>query len=82
MRSSATAQSGLRLLFATNHFITITSDRFLRAVPSFDKFDGWDELSELLEHWPPEGYDRHRHQHVETVRRRLRNRHWACQALA
>eukprot|EP00959_Pyramimonas_sp_CCMP1952_P407214 8534400-Pyramimonas_sp.AAC.1 len=37
--------------FRTNYL----SDEFLRAVPSFDEFDGWVELSELLYKWPPEG---------------------------
>eukprot|EP00959_Pyramimonas_sp_CCMP1952_P176986 3699260-Pyramimonas_sp.AAC.1 len=54
----------------------------LRAVPSFDECDGWVELSQLLNHWPPEGCDRYRRKHLETVRRCLRNCHWACQAVA
>eukprot|EP00959_Pyramimonas_sp_CCMP1952_P355807 7451914-Pyramimonas_sp.AAC.1 len=37
--------------FHTNYL----SGRFLRAVPAFDEFDGWVELSELLNQWPPEG---------------------------
>eukprot|EP00959_Pyramimonas_sp_CCMP1952_P390151 8176233-Pyramimonas_sp.AAC.1 len=57
------------------------SHRFLRAVLSFDEFDGWMELSELLNQWPPEGCDHYRRTRLETVRRYLRNRHWACQAL-
>eukprot|EP00959_Pyramimonas_sp_CCMP1952_P369921 7747581-Pyramimonas_sp.AAC.1 len=57
------------------------SDMFLRAVPSFDEFDGWVELSELLDQWPPEGCDRQRRRHLEAVRQYLRKRHLACQAL-
>eukprot|EP00959_Pyramimonas_sp_CCMP1952_P080918 1690186-Pyramimonas_sp.AAC.1 len=58
------------------------SDRFLRAAPSIDEFDGRIELAELLNHWPPEGHDCHHHKHLEIVRRHLRSRHWAYQALA
>eukprot|EP00959_Pyramimonas_sp_CCMP1952_P072240 1508777-Pyramimonas_sp.AAC.1 len=58
------------------------SDRFLRAAPSFDEFDGWVELAELLDRWPPAGYDRYHRKDLETARQRLRNRHWACQASA
>eukprot|EP00959_Pyramimonas_sp_CCMP1952_P435427 9117602-Pyramimonas_sp.AAC.1 len=57
------------------------SDRLLRAAPSFRDSDGWVELSELLNQWPPEGCDRYHHKHLETVRRYLSNRHWACPAL-
>eukprot|EP00959_Pyramimonas_sp_CCMP1952_P380522 7972179-Pyramimonas_sp.AAC.1 len=70
MRSSAAAQNGLLLLLVTN-----------LAVLSFDEFDGWAELSELLHKGPPEGCDRYRPEHLETVRRYLSNRHWADQAL-
>eukprot|EP00959_Pyramimonas_sp_CCMP1952_P174368 3644132-Pyramimonas_sp.AAC.1 len=57
------------------------SDMCLRAVQSFDEFDGWVELSELLNQWPPAGCDRYHPEHLETVRRHFSNRHWACQAL-
>eukprot|EP00959_Pyramimonas_sp_CCMP1952_P318231 6659215-Pyramimonas_sp.AAC.1 len=56
-------------------------DLFLRAAPSFDEFDGWAEISELLNKWPPEGCDRYRPKQLETVQRCLRSRHWAYQAL-
>eukprot|EP00959_Pyramimonas_sp_CCMP1952_P228807 4783999-Pyramimonas_sp.AAC.1 len=69
------------MAYVTNHFTTTTSDRFLRTVPSFDDFDGWVELSELLNKWPPEGCDGDRPKHLEIVRRYLSNRHWAYQAL-
>eukprot|EP00959_Pyramimonas_sp_CCMP1952_P417030 8737305-Pyramimonas_sp.AAC.1 len=67
MRSSATAQSGLRLLFATNHFITTIS------------LIGFCEQCHLSMN--SMGYGRHHHKHMETVRRRLKNRHWAYQVL-
>eukprot|EP00959_Pyramimonas_sp_CCMP1952_P457933 9475777-Pyramimonas_sp.AAC.2 len=56
------------------------SDRFLRAVPPLDEFDGWVKLSEILNLWPTEGCDRCRPRHLETVPRYLSNRHWAHQA--
>eukprot|EP00959_Pyramimonas_sp_CCMP1952_P448005 9381003-Pyramimonas_sp.AAC.1 len=57
------------------------SDRFLREVPSFDEFDGWVELSELL-NWPPAGHGRYRRKHLAAVRQELNNQHWARQAVA
>eukprot|EP00959_Pyramimonas_sp_CCMP1952_P202692 4238699-Pyramimonas_sp.AAC.1 len=52
------------------------SDWILRAVPSFDEFDGRVELSELLNQWPPEGCDRYHPKSFETARRYLSNRRW------
>eukprot|EP00959_Pyramimonas_sp_CCMP1952_P221733 4635275-Pyramimonas_sp.AAC.1 len=40
---------------------------FLRAVPSFDEFDGWLEPSGLLDAWPPEGCDHYHANHLETA---------------
>eukprot|EP00959_Pyramimonas_sp_CCMP1952_P409290 8577823-Pyramimonas_sp.AAC.1 len=42
--------------------------------------DGWN--SQSCSTRSPEGCGRYRPKHLETVRRYLSNRHWACQALA
>eukprot|EP00959_Pyramimonas_sp_CCMP1952_P058985 1231968-Pyramimonas_sp.AAC.1 len=76
-------QSDLRLPFFTNLFHKgRLSDRFLREVPSYDECDGWAEPSQLFNNWPAEGRGSYRHKHLETVRRKLKDQHWACQALA
>eukprot|EP00959_Pyramimonas_sp_CCMP1952_P355617 7448293-Pyramimonas_sp.AAC.1 len=54
----------------------------MREATSYDEYDGWADLSQLLNTWPAEGYEHHRHTHLDTVRRLPKNRHWAYQAYA
>eukprot|EP00959_Pyramimonas_sp_CCMP1952_P268272 5609467-Pyramimonas_sp.AAC.1 len=51
------------------------SDMFSREVTTHGEYDGWAELSQLLNRWPAEGHERHHPMHVDTVRHMLKDQH-------
>eukprot|EP00959_Pyramimonas_sp_CCMP1952_P369378 7736904-Pyramimonas_sp.AAC.1 len=42
------------------------SDRFISEVTSYDEYDGWADLSQLLNTWSAEGCECHHHKHLYT----------------
>eukprot|EP00959_Pyramimonas_sp_CCMP1952_P371366 7776640-Pyramimonas_sp.AAC.1 len=58
------------------------SDMIIWEVTTYDEHGGCAELPQLLNRGPAEGYESHHHMHLDTVRYKLKNQHWAYQAHA
>eukprot|EP00959_Pyramimonas_sp_CCMP1952_P095943 2005979-Pyramimonas_sp.AAC.1 len=83
--SEKKCRRGERLAAATRHKLLHNSNvlEILAAAPSFDEFDGWVELPELLDNWPPEGREHYHKHHLEMSGAALASaighiRHWLC----
>eukprot|EP00959_Pyramimonas_sp_CCMP1952_P146440 3065597-Pyramimonas_sp.AAC.1 len=58
------------------------SHRFIPGVTSYDEYDGWVELGDLLENWPPADRGAWHRRHLGAIEKCLRGRRWAYRALA